>query len=189
MNVMIGIDPHKASHTAVAIDVDEQILDQIRVRATRSQVAELTAWADRFEVRTWAVESADGLGYLVSRQLAGAGETVLDVPATLASRVRLLGSGRSNKNDPNDVAAVAVCALRSDLARVITGRTDAGKAMRLVVKRHRDQARLRALHSNRLHKMLEELEPGGIAVRSLLGRQTACSAGSNPKLTLLARPR
>ena len=29
MNVMIGIDPHKASHTAVAIDPDEQVLDHI----------------------------------------------------------------------------------------------------------------------------------------------------------------
>ncbi len=51
---------------------------------------------------TWAVESAGGLGYLLSQQLVEAGERVLDVPATLASRVRVLGTGRSNKNDPND---------------------------------------------------------------------------------------
>ncbi len=31
MDVMIGIDPHKASHTAVAIDGDEQVLDRIQV--------------------------------------------------------------------------------------------------------------------------------------------------------------
>jgi transposase len=31
-----------------------------------------------------------------------AGETVVDVPATLASRIRVLGTGRSDKNDPND---------------------------------------------------------------------------------------
>ncbi|MCP4965068.1 MAG: hypothetical protein GY926_07515 [bacterium] len=35
MNVMIGIDPRKASHTAVAIAGDEQVLDQICVPATR----------------------------------------------------------------------------------------------------------------------------------------------------------
>ncbi len=34
--------------------------------------------------------------------LVAAGETVVDVPATLASRVRVLSTGRSNKNDPND---------------------------------------------------------------------------------------
>ena len=47
MNVMIGIDPHKASHTAVAIDPDEQVLDQIRVRATSGQLSELQRWAER----------------------------------------------------------------------------------------------------------------------------------------------
>jgi hypothetical protein len=31
--VMIGVDPHKGSHTAVAIDAAEQPLGQLRVRA------------------------------------------------------------------------------------------------------------------------------------------------------------
>ena len=48
-----------------------------------------------------------------------AGETVFDVPPVLASRVRVLGSGRSQKNDPNDARSVAIAALRSDrLAQV-----------------------------------------------------------------------
>ena len=42
-----------------------------------------------------------------------AGEEVLDVPALLAARVRLLGSGRSNKNDPNDARSVAIAAMRA----------------------------------------------------------------------------
>lgn len=33
MTIMIGIDPHKASHTAVAIDNTECVLDELRVRA------------------------------------------------------------------------------------------------------------------------------------------------------------
>jgi len=68
-------------------------------------------WAEPFETRIWAIESAGGLGYLLAQQLAGAGETVLDVPATLSSRVRVLASTRSNKNDPNDALSVAVAAL------------------------------------------------------------------------------
>ena len=40
---------------------------------------------------TRAVESASGMGYLLAQQLVAAGETVHDVPATLASRVRVLG--------------------------------------------------------------------------------------------------
>jgi len=113
MTVIIGIDPHKASHTAVAIGCDEQQLAEIRVRATCQQTAKLLAWAEPLGDHTWAVESAGGLGYLLSQQLVNAGEEVLDVPATLASRVRVLGTGRSDKNDPNDALSVAIAALRS----------------------------------------------------------------------------
>ena len=38
MSVMIGIDPHKGSHTAVVINPDEVVVGQIRVRASASQV-------------------------------------------------------------------------------------------------------------------------------------------------------
>jgi len=31
---MIGIDPHKATHTAVAIDDHEQVLDEFKLRAS-----------------------------------------------------------------------------------------------------------------------------------------------------------
>src|SRR5262249_49613407 len=98
MGVMIGVDPHKGTHTAVAIDQDETDLASVTVRATRCQVEVLLGWAAGFEDRIWAIESAGGLGYLLARQLVAAGEQVLDVPATLAARVRVLGSGRSNKN-------------------------------------------------------------------------------------------
>ena len=43
--------------------------------------------------RTWAVEGAGGLGYLLSQQLVAPGERVVDVQANLAARVRLLGRG------------------------------------------------------------------------------------------------
>ncbi len=58
MRVMIGIDPHKATHTAVAIDNNEMMLDELRVRACNSQVKRLTKWAVPFEDRVWAIESA-----------------------------------------------------------------------------------------------------------------------------------
>ena len=49
MQVIIGVDPHKASHTAVAIDDDEDELAQMSVRATRTQTQQLLAWAEPFE--------------------------------------------------------------------------------------------------------------------------------------------
>ncbi len=100
MQVIIGIDPHKASHTAVAIDSSEAQLDHKKVRAARTQVDHLLSWAEPYPARTWAIEGADGMGYLLAQQLLAAGEHVVNVPATLASRTRLLGTGRTNKNDP-----------------------------------------------------------------------------------------
>jgi Zinc-binding dehydrogenase len=47
---MIGVDPHKASHTAVAIDASERQLGRLRVRASATQASKLVKWADR----TWA---------------------------------------------------------------------------------------------------------------------------------------
>jgi len=77
--VMIGIDPHKASHTAVAISAAEEPLGELRVRACAAQAERLLAWAAAWPQRTWAVEGAGGLGHLLARQLLGAGERVLDV--------------------------------------------------------------------------------------------------------------
>jgi hypothetical protein len=51
---------------------------------------------------TFAVEGAGGLDYLLAQQLVFAGERVLDVQPKLAARVRLLATGDTNKNDPND---------------------------------------------------------------------------------------
>ena len=73
MTVMIGIDPHKASHTAVVIDNTECVLDELRVRACSKQTDQLRAWAAPFPDRVWAIESARGLGYLLAQQLGGRG--------------------------------------------------------------------------------------------------------------------
>lgn len=84
--MVIGIDPHRASHHAFAIDDREVELAQLSVRATRTQTKRLLEWAEPFACRTWAVEGADGLGYLLSQQLVAAGERVVDVPARLLAK-------------------------------------------------------------------------------------------------------
>jgi transposase len=96
MSVIIGVDPHKATHTAVALGQAEDELGRVQVRATRRQVAQLLVWAEPFEKRTWAIESAGGLGYLLAQQLVTAGEHVVDVPATLASRSAATATDRAS---------------------------------------------------------------------------------------------
>lgn len=77
MEVVIGIEPHKTSHHAFAVDDREVELAQLSVRATRTQTQRLLAWAEPYEQRRWAVEGADGLGYLLSQQLVAAGTLAL----------------------------------------------------------------------------------------------------------------
>jgi transposase len=179
MAVMIGVDPHKRSHTAVAIDAGEVELAAIEVRASQAQVAQLLAWAARFEVRTWAVEGAGGVGYLLAQQLVAAGERVLDVPATLAARVRVLGSGRSKKNDANDGYSIAVAALHAPrLASVAPA--DHASILRLLAKRNRELGSARTRTVCRLHALLVELVPGGIAKEITVNRAAALLADLTP---------
>ena len=159
--VMIGVDPHKGSHTAAVIDAAEVALGELRVRANDSQLDGLLEWAKRWPERTWAVENAGGLGYLLAQQLVAAGEKVLDVPPKLAARVRLLNTGDTNKNDPNDARSVAIAALRSLTVRPVAAE-DHQAVMKLWAKRHRDLNALRTQVVCRLHAVLCELIPGGV---------------------------
>ena len=100
VTVVIGVDPHKASHTAVAINAAEEPLGELRVRASAVQAERLLGWAQAWPGRIWAVEGAGGIGHLLAWQLLSAGERVLDVPPTLAARVRLLATGASTRTIP-----------------------------------------------------------------------------------------
>jgi transposase len=160
--VMIGIDPHKASHTAVAIGAAEEPLGRLRVRASAVQAQRLMEWAADWPERTWAVEGAGGLGHLLAQQLVAAGERVPGVQPKLGARVRLLAAGDTNKNDPNDARSVAIAALRSASRREVAA-DDHAAVLKIWSKRHRDLGRARTQVACRLRAVLCELVPGGIS--------------------------
>ena len=191
-DVMIGIDPHKGSHTAVAIGPAEEPLGELRVRACPSQAEQLVAWAAAWPGRAWAVEGAAGLGHLLARQLVAAGEQVLDVPPKLAARVRLLQAGDTSKNDPSDALPVAVAALRSPARRPVLPE-DHAAVLKVWAKRHRDLARLRNQAACRLHAVLCDLVPGGHAkeisagqAARILGQITPSGAVARARCELAA---
>jgi transposase len=86
----------------------------------------------------------------------------LDVPATLASRVRVLATTKSQKTDPNDAVSIAIAALRAPDVRSVQ-RADHAVVLRLLAKRHRDLGRARNRSACRLHALLIELVAGGIS--------------------------
>jgi len=110
---VIGVDPHKGSHTAVAISVDENVIKSVRVESSRRQVDRLLAFAAEWPERVWAVEGAAGVGRLLAQQLVARGERVVDVPPSLSTRVRVLSGRSGRKTDAHDARAVAIVALHS----------------------------------------------------------------------------
>jgi transposase len=178
--VMIGVDPHKASHTAVAIDAAEEPRGELQVRACAGQAQRLLAWAAAWPERTWAIEGAGGLGHLLAQQLLAAGERVLDVQPKLGARVRLLATGAVNKNDPNDARSVAIAALRSPACRQVTA-DDHAAVLKVWSKRHRDLGRTRTQVACRLHAVLCELIPGGVSKRITAGQAAQILGSLTPQ--------
>ncbi len=158
---IIGIDPHKGSHTAVVVDRAESVVDTIRVEADRHQRSRLLDWATRFEPRTWAVEGATGMGALLAQQLVGAGERVVDVPPRLSARVRLLERGRIDKTDPNDARSAAIVAWRTPALNVVTVNDEHRVVLRLLADRDHQITAQRTRSICRLHALLCLLIEGG----------------------------
>jgi transposase len=168
--VMIGIDPHKRTHTAVAVNEHEDVISEQLVHASTRQARELVGWARRFDShRIWAIESAGGLGYLLAQQLLAAGELVVDIPATLAARARVLDTGRSAKNDPNDARSVAVAALRAR-ELVPVRREDHATVLRLLSTRHRQLGHAHNKMACRAHALIADLVAGGIGKELVVGQ-------------------
>ena len=160
MDVMIGIDPHKSSHTAVAIDDQGEELDQLRITADRRQLALLLAFAEKWPRRRFAVEGAKGLGRLLAQQLVEAGEAVIDVPPTLSARVRLLSGGSARKTDAHDARSTAVAALRGARLRQVAPE-DLTVVLRLLSDRRDQLSRERNRVVCRLHDQFRDLREGG----------------------------
>jgi transposase len=177
--VMIGVDPHKGSHTAVALGADEAVLGQVRVRASAAQAQRLLAWAAAWPERAWAVEGAGGLGHLLAQELVAAGEPVLDVQPKLAARVRLLADGAVNKNDPNDARSVAIAALRSPSCLPVRP-DDHAAVLKIWAKRYRDLSRTRNQVACRLHAVLCDLVPGGLGKEICAAQADQILAAAEP---------
>lgn len=158
---MIGIDPHKGSHTAAAVDHSETVIDTLRVVADCHQRERLLAWAAAFTPRTWAVEGATGMGALLAQQLVAAGEHVVDVPPKLSSRVRLLENGKIDKTDPNDARSAAIVAWHNRSLNVVAGLDEHRVVLRILADRDHQITAQRTRTICRLHALLCLLIEGG----------------------------
>ncbi len=164
MRVVIGIDPHKRSNTAVVLDRDEQVLARQRFDNDRDGHRALRQFGRTWADRTWAVEGARGVGLGLAQRLAAEGETVVNVPAKLSARVRALGGGSGRKTDDTDAYAVAVAGLRARGLQLVQV-DDSVAVLRLLAERRQQLVEQRIMTVNRLHQLLQDLVPGGAARR------------------------
>jgi transposase len=161
MVVVVGIDVHKGTHTAVAVDQAGRQIGQPRtVRATSAGHRQLLRWADT--VRRVVAQAVQGTGVRVEfavedcrhltvgleRDLLAAGEVVVRVPPKLMAQARSSARTRG-KSDPIDALAIARAAVREPgLARA--AHTGPSRQVKLLVDHREDLVGMRTATQNRL---------------------------------------
>ena len=112
-----------------------------------------------------------------------AGESVVDVPPKLSARVRVLSSfaGNARKNDGVDALATALAASRNERLAAVDPEA-ASEVLRLLSERREDLVAERTRALNRLHALLRDLLPGGVAGKLSADRaQHASCAAYGPR--------
>jgi transposase len=172
--ILLGLEPRKSTHTATAAEpATNRPIASIRIEAGLPGYRRLLAWARRWPERRWAVEGATGLGRHLAQWLVARGESVVDVHASAAARVRRLSRGGGRKNDA--IHAATIAAFQGE-ARPVAAE-DHATVLALLDERRVNLAQARVRTVNQLHALLRDLLPGGAplqltatAAPALIGR-------------------
>jgi transposase len=154
--IMIGLDVHKQSVTAVAVDEAGRPLGE-RVIAVGSD--ELLGWARELGAeRLWAVEDCRQLTGWLERQLLSRGEELVRVPPKLTVPERRAGRTRG-KSDPIDALAIARAALREPGLSRPRSDERVYRELKLLVDHRDDLVDQRRRSQQRLRWHLHQLDP------------------------------
>jgi transposase len=159
--MIIGVDPHKSTHTATAVDPQtNRTVASVRIDASLAEYRWLLRWARQFDSRRWAVENAEGLGRHLSSWLLARGEEVVDVPPAATARVRQLSRGGGRKNDQINTAATTRAPPLQGDGRPLQPE-DITDALALLDESRMNLAQSRVRLVNQLHALLRDLLAGG----------------------------
>jgi len=177
----IGIDTHKATLAACALDELGQPLDERTFPNDPAGHLALLSWADEHlpDARI-GLEGSAGFGAAAARFLVAAGREVREVPPHLSHRERQR-TRRPGKTDPGDALAIArVTAREATLPPVRLA--DATREIGLLVEDRDDLVAEATRVRNRLHADLVVLVPGDGATAATLGAQgvQANTTADNP---------
>jgi transposase len=153
--IVVGLDVHKHSLTAVAVD------ELGRTLAEHSGLVDghIVEWASLLgEERLWAVEDCRHVTRSLEQALLEAGERVVRVPPRLTAPQRRRGRSRG-KSDSIDALAVARAALQEPLLDRPRAGEKTLRELKLMVDHRDDQVAERRRCQQRLRWHLHELDP------------------------------
>jgi transposase len=164
--IVVGVDVHKRSLTAVAVDeVGRPLAEQTAVDG-----AGLLSWAASLsEERLWALEDCRQLSRQLERTLQVAGERLVRVPPKLMAPSRRAGRVRG-KSDPIDALAVARAALREPRLDHPRPGEERLRELKLLVDHRDDLVDERRRAQQRLRWHLHELDPTLVVPSGALDR-------------------
>jgi transposase len=156
--IVIGIDPHKNTHTAVAVDPIGRELSQVTVKARQPGHERLVLWARELgDELLFAVEDGRHVTSNLERFLLERGEQICRVPPKLMAGARRSARQRG-KSDPIDARSVALAALREpNLPRASLPGVE--REIRLLVDHRETLVSRRTALQNRLRWHLHDLDP------------------------------
>ncbi len=158
--IVVGIDPHMKTHTAVAVDaVTGEVIANKTVGGDERGHDELLGWARKLSPeRLFAIEDCRHVSARLERHLLPRGERVTRVPPKLMAGARD-GSRTYGKSDPIDAMCVARAALREPH---LPEATLAGpeQDVRLLVDHRDDLVGERGRMQKRLRWHLHDLDVG-----------------------------
>ena len=164
---VVGIDTHKATLAACAIDEIGQVLAERTFPNEPGGFEGLLIWLGELgDISRIGLEGSAGYGAAAARFLLAAGLPAVEVPPQLSHRERLR-TRRAGKSDPGDALAIARVVLRDpELPPVRTA--DASRELKLLVEARDDLAAEATRVRNRLHADLVVIAPGYSAVAANL---------------------
>ncbi len=159
--IVIGIDPHKGSHTAVAVEAGSgRLIASKTVKARDQGHHELVVWARTLgDARAFAIEDCRHVSGGLERFLLGRGEQVVRVAPKLMAGSRNVERERG-KSDDIDALSVARAAVREGLDTLPCARLDAESLeIKLLLDHREDLVAERTRDQNRLRWHLHDLDP------------------------------
>jgi transposase len=148
--VVIGVDTHADTHTAVAVNGLGQRLGQRQIDATLEGYKILVAWARELgDLERAGVEGCSSYGAGLARYLSTEGIAVIEVIRPNRQRRRLLG-----KSDPTDAEAAARAVLSGEASGAAKNTTGKAEAVRILHLTRRSAVKARTQAANQIKDLV-----------------------------------